>query len=70
MKRMMTFVLALILGLSMFVVSAFAEGAPQGEPPLINKRCGLLTMLNIGEEQYVVFKEARHLIGDQLIREG
>ena len=70
MKRMMTFVLALILGLSMFVVSAFAEGAPQGEPPLINQRCGLLTMLNISEEQYVVFKEARHLIGDQLIREG
>ena len=27
-------------------------------------------MLNIGEEEYAAFLEARHLIGDQLIREG
>ena len=70
MKRMMTIVLTLILGLSALAACAVAEGAPQGEPPQINQRCGLLTMLNIGEEEYAAFLEARHLIGDRLIREG
>ncbi len=27
-------------------------------------------MLNISEEEYAVFKDARHMIGNQLIREG
>ena len=65
MKRMITIVLTLILGLSALAVPAVAEGAPQ-----IDFRCGLLTMLNIGEEEYAAFLEARYLIGDRLIREG
>ena len=70
MKRMITIVLTLILGLYALAACAVAEGTPQGEPPQINQRCGLLTMLNIGEEEYAAFKDARLLIGDQLIREG
>ena len=70
MKKMITIVLTLILGLSALAVPAAAEGAPKGEPPQINQRCGLLTMLNISEEEYAVFKDARHMIGNQLIREG
>ena len=70
MKRMITIVLTLILGLSALAACAVAEGAPQGVPPQTDSRCGLLTMLNIGEEEYAAFLEARHLIGDRLIREG
>ncbi len=40
MKKMITIVLTLILGLSALAVPAAAEGAPQGEPPQINQRCG------------------------------
>ena len=65
MKRMITIVLTLILGLSALAVPAVAEGAPQ-----IDFRGGLLTMLNIGEEEYAAFIEARRLISDQMIREG
>ena len=65
MKRMITIVLTLILGLSALAVPAVAEDAPKIDP-----RCGLLTMLNISEEEYAAFMEARRLIAYQIIREG
>ena len=62
MKKLVSLTLALLLALCM-MLPAMAE-----EPPTV--RCGVLSMLNVTEEEMVNYKKARNLIGQQLEAEG
>ena len=68
MKKLVSLTLALMLALTMLAASAMAEEPPMGGQQ--NMRCGMLSMLNMTEEEYAVYKSARHLVAVQLVKEG
>ena len=61
---------ALTSSLLLTACTAFAEQNPMEELNPKIQKTGLLSMLNISEEDYLQYKEARGMIGSQLIAEG
>ena len=72
MKKLIALLLALVLA-STLALTALAENGPtggplEGQPPARN--IGTLSLLNMTEEQYVAYVDARKLTGNQMVKEG
>ena len=71
MKKLTSFILAVLMLLAASVLPALAENPPQG--PLEDasaRKTGILTLLNTTEEEYTAYKNARQAIYDLLTRDG
>ncbi len=71
MKKLTSFILAVLMLLAASVLPALAENPPQGpreDAPA--RKTGILTLLNTTEEEYTAYKNARQAIYDLLTRDG
>ena len=65
MNKHISMALALLVALTSLAASARAE-----QPAATQDVIGLLSMLNIAEEEYAGFVQARLIAGDLMIQEG
>lgn len=72
MKKLVSMTLVLMLSLALLLCT-LAENSPIGDPPKglpPSKTVGTLSLLNMTEEEYAAFVDARIQTGDQMLREG